>query len=117
MKNTIGERIRKCRASSGLSQDYVADKLNISTSAYSNIETNKTELTVSRLIKLADILNVDLYVLLGINQQPKIYSTPEGMANNIFEEEMNAMKLQIKEMQTAILEMQKSDKKKKQLRK
>lgn len=113
MKNTIGDRIRKCRANTGLSQDYVANKLNISTSAYSNIETNKTELTVSRLIKLAEIFEVSVYEIIDVDHKPNSYSTPEGSANNVYENEINALKLQMLEIKSTIEVMQKKDKKKK----
>ena len=113
MKNTIGERIRKCRVNKDLSQDYVAGQLNLSTSAYSNIETDKTDLTVKRLIKIAEILDVNVNVLMGTENNIQNYTTVEPSANNIFEDEMKQLKLQIKEMQSVIKEIQKKNNKKK----
>lgn len=58
MKSTIGDRIRVLRQIKGLSQENMANELNISVAAYSNIERNVTELAVSRLILIAKILEV-----------------------------------------------------------
>lgn len=113
MKNSIGERIRKCRVNKGLSQDYVANQLNISTPAYSNIETDKTEITVSRLIKIAEIFEVSINVLLGTEREINNYTAIDASSNNILEAEMKQLKIQMKEMQTVIQEMQKKNSKKK----
>lgn len=113
MKNTIGERIRKCRVNKGLSQDYVANELSLSTSAYSNIETDKTELTVNRLIKIAEILEVKVNELMGTEDFVKNYTTTEASVNNILEAEMKQLKLQMKEIQNTLQEIQKKNNKKK----
>lgn len=55
--------IRKCR---GLSQQNVADKLHVERSTYSYYETAKTKLSFIKIIKLADVLNVELIDLLTI---------------------------------------------------
>jgi len=44
----LGEKIRKIRSLKGYSQEYVADRLKISQSAYSAIETNRTKLDINR---------------------------------------------------------------------
>ena len=58
MKSTIGERIRILRVIKSLSQENMANELDISVASYSNIERDVTELTVSRLMKIAKILGV-----------------------------------------------------------
>ncbi len=58
MKSTIGERIRILRAIKSFSQENMANELDISVASYSNIERDVTDLTVSRLIKIAKILGV-----------------------------------------------------------
>jgi transcriptional regulator with XRE-family HTH domain len=113
MKNTIGERIRKCRVNKGLSQEYVANELNLSTSAYSNIETDKTDVTAKRLITIAEILDVNVNVLMGTENIVQNYTSAEPSVNNILESEMKQLKLQIKQMQSVIQEIQKKNNKKK----
>lgn len=58
MKSTIGERIRILRAIKSLSQENMANELDISVASYSNIERDVTDLTVSRLLKIAKILGI-----------------------------------------------------------
>lgn len=72
----IGEKIRYARLTKGYSQENMADFLGISTSAYGDIERNKTELTLSRAKKLANILKMSILELLGEEIQ-----TPEVLPN------------------------------------
>lgn len=66
----IGEKIRQIRLSKGYSQENLADLLSISTTAYGDIERNKTELTISRATEIAKVLNVGIVDLLDIELQP-----------------------------------------------
>lgn len=69
----IGEKIRYARLQKGYSQENMADFLGISTSAYGDIERNKTELTISRGKKLTTILKISILELLGEEiQTPKV---------------------------------------------
>lgn len=52
-----GERIRLRRLQQGYSQENMADQLNLSTTAYGDIERGKTELTLTRLSQIATALN------------------------------------------------------------
>jgi XRE family transcriptional regulator, regulator of sulfur utilization len=61
----IGEKIRYARLTKGYSQENMADFLGISTSAYGDIERNKTELTLSRAKKLSNILKMSILELIG----------------------------------------------------
>ena len=73
----IGEKIRYARLQKGYSQENMADFLGISTSAYGDIERNKTELTISRAKKLTTILKISILELLGEEIQ-----TPEVLENS-----------------------------------
>ena len=61
-----GEKIRQIRLMKGFSQENMADMLGISTTAYGDIERNKTELTISRVTEISRILNVSIVELLDI---------------------------------------------------
>jgi transcriptional regulator with XRE-family HTH domain len=76
----IGEKIRYARLLKGFSQENMADFLGISTSAYGDIERNKTELTLSRAKKLANILKVSILELLGeeIHTPEVLLNTPKN---------------------------------------
>lgn len=57
----IGEKIKKFRESKNLSQEFVADYLGISQTAYSKIESNQTKLTADRISSLASLFDVPMY--------------------------------------------------------
>lgn len=63
----ISERIKSLREKKRYSQYDLADKLGISQSAYLQIEKGKTELSVARLMQLAETLDVSPVDLLGID--------------------------------------------------
>lgn len=56
----IAAKIRKIRESKSYSQDYLAAKLGISQNAYSKIELGYSNITLSRLINISEILETDL---------------------------------------------------------
>jgi len=54
----IGQRIRKIRKAHGLSQEALAEQVNISTTHMSHIETGNTKLSLPVLVDLATVLEV-----------------------------------------------------------
>lgn len=69
----IGSGIRSARESRGYSQDYMAEMLKICQSAYAHIESGKTALSLDRLIRITEILEIDIYELLekGLDKKPQ----------------------------------------------
>ncbi len=55
----IVANVRKIRSEKNYTQDYLAAKLGISQNAYSKIELGYSSITLSRLIEIAEILEVD----------------------------------------------------------
>ena len=60
----IGQRIRKYRKAHGFSQEELAERVNISTTHMSHIETGNTKLSLSVLVSLSEALEVDTDKLL-----------------------------------------------------
>lgn len=56
MKERIAEKIRLLRLSRNLSQQNIADELNITVAAYSNIERGVSDINLTRLDAIARIL-------------------------------------------------------------
>jgi len=56
----IVSNIRKVREFRNYTQDYLAAKLKISQNAYSKIELGYSNITLNRLIEIAEILEIDL---------------------------------------------------------
>jgi XRE family transcriptional regulator, regulator of sulfur utilization len=89
----IGEKIRYARLTKGYSQENMADFLGISTSAYGDIERNKTELTLSRAKKLSNILKMSLLELLGEEiHTPKVLEKSETNELEKLQKEVNNLR-------------------------
>ena len=65
----IGTKVRKIRELKNFTQEYMADKLGISQSAYAKIEKEDSDITISRLQKLAEIFEIKLDDLLNFNEK------------------------------------------------
>ena len=79
LKKLVGQRLQLLRLERNLTQEQISEKLNLSTSAYCKIEYGETDLTLTRLNKIADILNmsaVELFTRIEgdtYNNYPKDY--------------------------------------------
>ena len=60
----IGQRIRKYRKAQGLSQEALAERVDISTTHMSHIETGNTKLSLSVFVDIASALEVQADALL-----------------------------------------------------
>jgi transcriptional regulator with XRE-family HTH domain len=65
----LAKRIRIIREVNGYSQDYVAEKIGISQSAYSRIERKAGSSSFYTLQKVASALNVSLMFLVDIENE------------------------------------------------
>lgn len=54
----IGQRVRKYRKAHGLSQEQLAEKINISTTHMSHIETGNTKLSLPVFVRIAEVLEI-----------------------------------------------------------
>ena len=61
----IGQKIRKFRKAQGISQEELAEKIGISTTHMSHIETGNTKLSLSVFVDIANALNVQTDDLLN----------------------------------------------------
>ena len=79
LKKLVGQRLQLLRLERNLTQEQMSETLNLSTSAYCKIEYGETDLTLTRLNKIADILNmsaVELFTRIEgdtYNNYPKDY--------------------------------------------
>jgi transcriptional regulator with XRE-family HTH domain len=77
---TTGNKIKHFRLLKGLSQEKMAELLNITPKAYGNIERNITDVNISRLEQIAKVLEVSLPKLLDFDVQ-KIVQEVNGDIN------------------------------------
>ncbi|GAB3703985.1 hypothetical protein GCM10027592_34750 [Spirosoma flavus] len=97
MKNSIGEKIRLQRLQRGLSQENMADLLNLSTTAYGDIERGKTDLTLSRLTQIAQALDVSPLTLLTDEAIPA--QVIEEKPNVVVHHELETLRLLVEKQQ------------------
>ena len=63
---SIGERISKRRKSMGMTQEQLAEKMDVSIQMISNLERGIKAIKIDNLVKLSQILNVSTdYILIG----------------------------------------------------
>lgn len=67
MNNNYLELIRTIRREKNYSQDYMANLLNITQKAYSEIENGKTHLKQDTIKKIADILEISAHKICQID--------------------------------------------------
>lgn len=60
----LGKRLAKIRQERELSQEYVADRLNLTRSGICRYENGEREIKMTEFFKLCDIYQVDAYTLL-----------------------------------------------------
>ena len=62
-------KIRQIRELKNLTQEHIATQLNLTTRAYSKIETGETQLTINRLNEISLILGVAPMEILGFDEK------------------------------------------------
>lgn len=111
----IGNRLRKLRISKGYSQEYMADVLQISQKTYSNMENDKSSISIDTLKKIASEYNLDLMEILSDervivqNNNSHDTSTFQGgiIINHLSEELLTQMKERIEDLKSIIAEKDK----------
>ena len=63
----IGQKIRKIRKAHGLSQEELAEKLNISKQTVSNWENENIQPSIEMLVRIAKLFHVSTDYLLGLD--------------------------------------------------
>ena len=57
MDKYIGENIKRARISAGYTQEKLAEKIDVSLSAISRLETGRTMISLKKLLRIAHVLN------------------------------------------------------------
>ena len=63
LKKIAGQQLQLLRLEKNLTQEQMSEKLNLSTSAYCKIEYGETDLTLTRLDKIAKVLDISALAL------------------------------------------------------
>lgn len=81
MDNTVGAKIRKTREEKGITQEFLAQCLDITQSNYGRLEKDDARLTVPKLLKIAEVLEVSVSYLLGESATRIIQQSNNETAN------------------------------------
>jgi transcriptional regulator with XRE-family HTH domain len=68
-KEAIHQKIKGLREMRNYTQEYMAEVLSISQRAYSSLENGQTQLTVDRLVDVAEALQVNIGEIIGYDNQ------------------------------------------------
>ena len=79
----IGQRIRKYRKANNLSQEELAEKIDISVTHMSHIETGNTKLSLPVLVRLAKVLDVGTDELLFGNKDSQRSASVERIVETL----------------------------------
>ncbi|MBS9780577.1 MAG: helix-turn-helix transcriptional regulator [Moraxellaceae bacterium] len=69
----IQEKIRTLREINHLTQEQMAEELEISKNSYAKIEQGKTKLNIERLQQIAHIFNINVADLIGSNERGLVF--------------------------------------------
>jgi transcriptional regulator with XRE-family HTH domain len=108
----IGKKLRKLRLEKEITQSYLASKLGMSQTNYSNIENNITEISNTLIQEIAAVLKVSTESLVSghetqSNLVPKKHGRSDIEINIILKEELNFMKdsnIQLTHLYRSLLE-------------
>jgi transcriptional regulator with XRE-family HTH domain len=95
MKRT-GDVLRLLRQQKSWSQEDVAHELNMSLTGYSKIERNITDITLSRIIQLAEIFGIRPYELLAMSEDNNV---------SAYEKMIEAKDKEIMKLQQKVIEL------------
>lgn len=88
IKKTVGQRLQLLRLEKNLTQEQMGEKLNLSTSAYCKIEYGETDLTLTRLYRIAEALEMPALTLFRkIDDNQGEYEPPQIVKNGYKEYE------------------------------
>lgn len=81
LNETIGSNIKAWREIKGIKQEWLATKIDLGKSSLSQIETGKTEITVSRLSEIAMVLEIGIFLLFENPYERLTNTSPESPIN------------------------------------
>ena len=84
MENLSGTNIRKIRELKNIGQQYMAEKLGISQSSYSDIENNRTKITNEKLEKIAQVLSVNVDAIKNFSESVVFNSCTKSGCYNTY---------------------------------
>ena len=104
----LSDQIKFIRSSKGWTQEDVAEKLDISTHAYSKIERGETDVNFSRLQQIAKVMEIELPDLLGLSEK-NIFNFTGDNNTQFHHWQINSSSIEHTEKANLIIEQQKKE--------
>lgn len=83
--NTLGTRLQELRKQKGLTQEQLAEKLNVTNQSVSKWEKDINAPDITLLVELADLFGTSVDYLLGRDQKkPAVTTTPKSIDRLVF---------------------------------
>jgi len=101
-KKLFGARIKSLRESKGWTQEYLAEKMNISPNYLSSIERGKENPTFDMLMKLSDSLEVEMWELFEFGHEVSRKELKEMLNRFVKETDEEKLKLAVKVMRALV---------------
>lgn len=79
----VGEKIKKLRELKNYTQQYMSEQLELSLSGYGKIERDESDISISRLEKIANVLGVDINTILNFDEKHIFNFNNNQTANGI----------------------------------
>lgn len=90
----VGEKIKKLRELKNYTQQYMADELELSLSGYGKIERDETDISISRLEKIAAVLDVDVNTILSFDERQVFnFNNNQNTMVSLRDQHINQMEL------------------------
>jgi len=101
-RTAFGQSAFVARQALGLSQAEVAAKLGITQAGYAAWERDPVALRPEQICRLADVLNVPVEKLLGVEEKPTRQGGPTGRARRLFEQVSKLSRVQQQHVLTVV---------------
>ena len=96
VKRLIGARIKSIREAKRLTQEMLAEKMDINTVYLSNIERGRANPTLDMLIKFADALEVEMWEIFDFGHKVNIKELRETMNKLLKDTDEEKLRLSVK---------------------
>ncbi|QLD33628.1 helix-turn-helix domain-containing protein [Mannheimia varigena] len=83
IKMNVNEKVRFLREARGWSQEEMAERVGLSVHGYSKIERGETQLNISRLRQICEVLNYDMLELMTLGEKNVVYFQESGNNHSI----------------------------------
>jgi transcriptional regulator with XRE-family HTH domain len=103
----IGHNIKRWREFKEVKQEQLAKRLKITSAALSQLENGKTDITVSRIEQIAEVLDIDFSLLLSSPQQIINISNSPNTHNGVYNSQHNTINKELVEAVQAELQKKK----------